>query len=327
MPDGMNAVRIMSMHKAKGLQFPVVILPFFTEKKMLTKRFLWVDLPKAGFHGLPSAMLETGKSMEKTEFSDRSVEEKDKTLLDAVNLLYVAMTRPEERLFVFSPAPPAKPSAIDTVPVFFYHYLQQSELWSEEKGVYEFGTASPYKPKENGKTIAKRSLSSMISSDWREKVLIRTNAPESWDIADPQKNFQWGNLVHTAFSRILRTGDEERVLLKMTDEGMIDPQQMAQLLAKIRLLLANPLIRPFFLQENEIRIEAEILRESGHVYRPDRVIIRGKEAVVLDFKTGKPTKEQEKQIGLYGKLLNELGYTTVTKYLVFLEPEVKVVEV
>jgi ATP-dependent exoDNAse (exonuclease V) beta subunit len=327
MPDGMNAVRIMSMHKAKGLQFPVVILPFFAEKKMLTKRFLWVDLPKAGFHGLPAAMLETGKSMEKTEFSERSVEEKDKTLLDAINLLYVAMTRPEERLFVFSPAPPAKPAAIDTVPVFFFHYLQQSELWLEETGNYEFGTASPPIAKENGKTIAKRSLSSMISSDWREKVLIRTSAPEAWDIADPQKNFQWGNLVHTAFSRILRAGEEENVLLKMNEDGMIDQKQMEQLLPKIRLLLADPLIHPFFLPDNKIRVEAEILRENGHVYRPDRVIIREKEAVVLDFKTGKPTKEQEKQIGLYGKLLNELGYANVKKYLVFIEPEIKVVEV
>ena len=167
----------------------------------------------------------------------------------------------------------------------------------------------------------------MISSDWRKKVLIRTSAPESWDIADPQKNFQWGNLVHTAFSRILRAGDEENVLLKMNDEGMIDRKQMEQLLAKIRLLLADPLIRPFFLQDNKIRVEAEILCESGHVYRPDRVIIREKEAIVLDFKTGKPKEEQEKQIGLYGKLLNELGYPNVKKYLVFIEPEIKVVEV
>ena len=327
MPDGMNAVRIMSMHKAKGLQFPVVILPFFTEKKMLTKKYLWVDLPKAGFHGLPVAMLETGKSMEKTEFSELSMEEKDKTLLDTINLLYVAMTRPEERLFVFSPAPPAKPGTPESVPAFFFHYLQQSERWSEKDSVYEFGTVSRYKPKVNKKTIAQRSLTTMISSDWREKVLIRTSAPEAWDIADPQRNFQWGNLVHTAFSRILKTGDEENVLLKMNDEGMIDQNQMKQLLTKIRLLLADPLIRPFFLPDNKIRVEAEILRENGHIYRPDRVIIRENEAIVLDFKTGKPTKEQEKQIGLYGRLLNELGYMRVKKYLVFIEPEIKVVEV
>jgi ATP-dependent exoDNAse (exonuclease V) beta subunit len=327
MPEGMNAVRIMSMHKAKGLQFPVVILPFFTEKKMLTKRYLWVDLPKTGFHGLPAAMLESGGSMGKTEFSEKSAEEKDKTLLDAINLLYVAMTRPEERLFVFSPAPPAKPQDIDTIPSFFFHYLQQSEQWSEEKGVYEFGTASPTKSKESGKANVKRSLSSMISSDWREKVLIRTNAPESWDITDPQKNLQWGNLVHTAFSRILRAGDEENVLLKMNDEGMIDQKQMEELLVKIRLLLNDPLIRPFFLPDKKIRIEAEILRENGHVYRPDRVIIRENEAVVLDFKTGKPKEDQEQQIRLYGKLLNELGYTIVSKYLVFIEPDIKVVEV
>lgn len=327
MPDGMDAVRIMSIHKAKGLQFPVVILPFFNEKKMLTKKFLWVDLPKTGFQGLPSAMLDTGKSMEKTEFIGQSVEEKEKTMLDAVNLLYVAMTRPEERLYIFSPAPPARPTVINTVPVFLQSFLQKTERWSTEKNVYEFGLALPNERKANEKDIAKRSLLSMISSDWREKVLIRTNAPESWDIADPQKNFQWGNLVHTAFSRILREGDEEKVLLKMNDDGLIDQKQKDQLLAKIRAVLADPLVRPFFLPGNTVRVEAEILRDQGTVYRPDRVIIRGNDAVVLDFKTGKPVKEQEKQIQLYGRLMNELGYTKVLKYLVYVEPEVHVVEV
>jgi ATP-dependent exoDNAse (exonuclease V) beta subunit len=327
MPDGMNAVRIMTMHKAKGLQFPVVILPFFTEKKILTRKFIWVDLHGKNFHGLPAAMLESSGSIMKTEFSERAAEEKDKTLLDAINLLYVTMTRPEEKLFIFSPAPPAKPGNPETVPAFFLYYLQQSGLWSEGKKIYEFGYAVPHKIKEYGKAVSKRSLTHMINSDWREKVLIRTSAPESWNIEDPLENYRWGNLVHTAFSRILKTGDEENVLLKMRDEGMIDQKQMEQLRVKICEVLANPLIQPFFLPDNNIRIEAEILCEDGHIYRPDRVIIRENETVVLDFKTGKPKKEQEKQIGLYGRLLGELGYKEVKKYLVFIEPDVMVSEI
>lgn len=327
MPDGMNAVRIMSMHKAKGLQFPVVILPFFTEKRMLTKRYLWVDLPKEGFYGLPASMLETGGSIMNTEFGTIAAEEKDKTLLDSINLLYVAMTRPEERLFVFLPAPPEKTIEPVSVPAFFFHFLKEKELWADNKSLYEFGTPSKHEQTEKAKSIAKRSLSGMISSDWRDKVLIRTSAPESWDIADPQKNFQWGNLVHTAFSRILKTGDEEAVVMKMNDEGLIDEKQRDQLLAKIRILLAEPLILPFFLPGNNLRIEAEILRDNGNIYRPDRVIIRENEVVVLEFKTGKPRMEQEKQLNLYGKLLNEMGYENVTKYLIFIEPEINIVEV
>jgi ATP-dependent exoDNAse (exonuclease V) beta subunit len=167
----------------------------------------------------------------------------------------------------------------------------------------------------------------MISSDWREKVLIRASAPVSWNITDPQESSQWGNLVHTALSRILKSGDEENVLLKMSDEGMIDSKQMVQLLKKIRQLLADPLIHPYFLADNKIKVEAEILRNDGHVYRPDRVILHEDEAIVLDFKTGKPKKEQEKQINLYGKLLNDMGYNQVKKYLIFVEPEIKIVEI
>jgi ATP-dependent exoDNAse (exonuclease V) beta subunit len=272
-------------------------------------------------------MLESSGTVEKTEFGERASEEKDKSLLDAINLLYVAMTRPEERLYVFSPASPDKTEKPGTVPAFFSYYLKDSGLWSEGKEIYEFGGVTPYKAKTNGKTISKRSLSSMISSDWREKVLIRASAPESWNVSEPQEIFQWGNLVHTALSRIMKAGDEENVLLKMSDEGMIDEKQKDQLLNKIRELLAHPLIRPYFLLDNNIRVEAEILSDDGHVYRPDRVILRGEEAVVLDFKTGKPKKEQEKQILHYGKLLIDMGYKQVKKYLVFVEPEINVVEI
>ena len=327
MPDGLDAVRIMSMHKAKGLQFPVVILPFFTEKKMLTKKFIWVDLPRNGFNGLPAAMLETSGSIGKTQFSQKAAEEKDKTLLDVINLLYVAMTRPEERLYVISPAAPAKPGDPETISAFFYHYLLTTGKWSETRSIYEFGEPGGFVPKESTSKITKRALNSMISSDWREKVLIRSSAPESWEIDDPQKNFHWGNLVHTAFSRIMKAGDEEDVLRRMKDEGMIDQREMDQLLLKIRMLVQDPLINDLFDPENKIKVEADILSEKGQVYRPDRVILREYESVVIDFKTGKPKPEQEKQIRQYGTLLTEMGHKTVKMYLVFIEPEIAIVEV
>jgi ATP-dependent exoDNAse (exonuclease V) beta subunit len=327
MPDGMNAVRIMSMHKAKGLQFPVVIIPVFPEKKMLTRKFLWIDLPKNDFNGLPAAMLETAGPIQKTEFSWKADEERDKTLLDAINLLYVAMTRAEEKLFVFSPALPAKVGKPETIPAFFMHYLQQSGSWIDGKVVYEFGTSGPHQAKKDDKKVLKRSLESLLSIDWREKVLIRASAPDSWDIDNPAQNFLWGNLVHTVFSRILQAGDEDIVLIKMVDEGLIDQNQMNQLLVKVRQVLSNQLIHPFFIPDNHVKTEAVILREDGHVYRPDRVIINEDEVTVLDFKTGKPKKEQEKQINLYGKLLKEMGFKEVKKYLVFVEPDVNIVEV
>jgi ATP-dependent helicase/nuclease subunit A len=294
---------------------------------MLTRRFLWVDLPRQAFDGLPAAMLETTGKINKTELSGLATEESEKTLLDALNLLYVAMTRPEERLFIFSYAPARKSAAVDTVPAFIAHYLKHVSLWSDEKSIYEFGTAVVHTPGDKDTLVAKRSLLKMISGDWREKIFIRRSAPESWDVEEPQKNQQWGNLVHTAFSRIIYAGEEETVLQTMLGEGMIDRDQMERLLDKIRSLLADPLIGPFFHQDNNLRIEAEILRETGQVYRPDRVILREDETVVLDFKTGKPKEEQKKQISLYGKLLCEMGYKNVKKYLVFVEPDVNVVEV
>jgi len=85
---------------------------------MLTKPYLWVDLPGEKFNGLKSGMLTTGKDIVKTIFAGQYEEEEEKSLLDSINILYVALTRPEERLYIISPLPPAKSANPDRFPGF-----------------------------------------------------------------------------------------------------------------------------------------------------------------------------------------------------------------
>jgi ATP-dependent exoDNAse (exonuclease V) beta subunit len=327
LPEGMNAVRIMTMHKAKGLQFPVVIVPFYSEKYRSTKRYLWVDLPGDEPKGLPSAMLETGSLLENTQFADKFEEEKNKTFLDNLNLLYVALTRPRERLYVFSPSAPEKSDSPASVPSFFRYYLKKKEIWSESECVYEFG--DPHRKPDPGKAspLPAREMKEFISADWHGRVFVRKMAPSSWEMENLQKNRSWGNLVHDVLSRIKHTGDEDSVLDEYLRTGTIGEEEGKTLREKIAAVLGDSQIREFFAPGLNIRTEAEILDRKGNIYRPDRIIIDGKKAVVVDFKTGKPGEHQQIQLVQYGKLLTELGYEKVEKFLLYLEPEVKLVEV
>jgi ATP-dependent exoDNAse (exonuclease V) beta subunit len=327
LPEGLDAVQIMTMHKAKGLQFPVVIVPYGNDRFKMTTDYLWVDLRKGQAGDLPAAMLKAENLLEQTEFRNMLREEKDRTLLDIMNLLYVSLTRPEERLYILSPSPSAKSSAVNTAPAFLSYFLNKLGRWDDEVPVYEFGTPVSHTGETNVNGIPSGNLARLLSNDWHGKVFIRAMAPAYWDMERLQKNISWGNLIHEVLSKINHSGDEKVVLEDYLSSGIINESQHHEIAEKISTLLSDPRIRKYFLPGLDIRTEAEILDKNGDVFRPDRIVVDGNTAVVLDFKTGKPVESQKKQMKRYGALLTELGYAKVETFLLYLEPEPELVEV
>lgn len=326
-PQGLDAISIMSIHKAKGLQFPVVIFPVFPLRKRLTRDFLWVDIPYADLNGLTTCMLATNKAMENTGFSAEKQQEEEKSLLDLVNVLYVAHTRPEDRLYLLSPMPPKSAQKTESVPGFYQYFLRSENIWSEEKRFYEWGDRSICKAKSTGEPFEHLSLTSFISEDWHNKVFIRRSAPESWDVDDPQRNRHWGNLVHTILSRIITSDDVETVIETAVQEGLIEGNQQNPLTEKIKTVITHKEAGRFFEKDLNVKTEAEIVIEDGTVYRPDRIILKGDEAIIIDYKTGKPEEKYHKQMKIYNRLLKELGFSDVKTYLLYIDPEVQVTEI
>ncbi|HRG39210.1 MAG TPA: UvrD-helicase domain-containing protein, partial [Bacteroidia bacterium] len=163
-PQGMNAVSIMTIHRSKGLEFPAVILPFLDAKVDTGKKDLWIDLNNEKIPELPSAIVPTNKELMETPYADLYEEEKGKSLLDSLNVLYVALTRAEERIYVFTGKPGKSVDSRTNVTDMFIHYLQDAGLWNESENTYSFGELNLHQPSRKHEQLSNYELKNFNSN-------------------------------------------------------------------------------------------------------------------------------------------------------------------
>ena len=317
--EGMDAIRIMTIHKAKGLEFPVVIFPFANTKHKLTKRELWIDYENSEIPDLKAALVNTSQSLVDTRYAELYEEEKAKSFLDLINMLYVVMTRPTDRLYIFSELPPKSRSKSnsESFPKLFKYYLESKGLWLEDQATYFFGEST----KVSSKTISgdePSNLYQFISNSWRGRMRIRYQAPDHWDIDNPEGAIEYGKLIHLIMAEIKSEEDVDSALDKFVTDGIIETSELDNIRPQIIGFIQNPEISPFFRKDIEVKNEKDILLSNGHVIRPDRLIFNADKVSVIDFKTGKPEQKHIEQIQFYKATLKELGYHNIQGVLIYL---------
>lgn len=327
-PQGMDAVNIMTIHRSKGLEFPVVILPFLNGKVTNGKDNLWIELHSNKLVNLPSALVPTSVSLEETEYGELYEDEKNKSLLDNLNVLYVGLTRAEERMYVFTGKPSKTPSNLGSASDMFAHFLDQKGEWNEAKHVYMFGIAQAHNTSSTGskKETLNYSLSAFNSNQWRENIKMRAAAPSIWNTEMANSKKEYGLIVHSALSKIKLKADIEPTLYSMCAQGLITNEEKTNLIEVITRIVNLPELKDYFSEGFTVRNEAEIITLSGELFRPDRVLIKEKTAVVIDYKTGEVKSKHKEQILKYSDLLIEMGYAVTEKLLVYIEDE-KVINV
>jgi ATP-dependent exoDNAse (exonuclease V) beta subunit len=286
-PDGINAVRIMTIHKAKGLQFPAVIFPFADEHVRVTWKYLWVPVDDQIAEPLKTAYLPANKSLVDTVYADVYEDEHNRSVVDMANVLYVALTRPEERLYVLTKDFPEKNDDPASVPKWFSRFFMSEGLWQKNRLVYQYGDRwkreEPAKPPQEQETPSV-PFAGRPSLD----MLLRRHAPLAWDMEEPERNREWGTLVHLVMEKVTHTGQVDEVLQNLVVDGLISSTQQVELLSLLKEIIENPAISAFFEPSTEARNEPEILTREGVLFRPDRALIRQNSVTIIDYKTGKP---------------------------------------
>ncbi len=326
-PEGANAVTIMTIHKAKGLEFPVVIYPFAKlSGNRLTRKYLWVNVDNPKIAKLSTSLLRTTTDMKQTVYQNDYLVEYEKSLLDMINMLYVVLTRPVVRLYVITELPPDNSETIN-VSTLLALYLKKIGSWSADQLAYTFGSKAPYQKPAKETTASKYLLKHYVSSSWRERIMLSMRAPDAWDVEDPDRNREWGNLTHYILSKVKFKSDLSLVLAQCLSQGLIDEKQMHLLKQILTELIADPEIAQFFKEGGHAKMETEILLPDGESFRPDRLIFNKNETLIVDYKTGKPSEKHKIQIKRYANLLEEMGYPDVKKYLIYIDQTDKLVEV
>jgi ATP-dependent exoDNAse (exonuclease V) beta subunit len=328
-PDGHNAMRILTIHKSKGLQFKVVLMPFLKWTIFDTGKGNVVWSPFEDRENQFSAIipLTLNKKLAKSDFNSTYAEEAVLAHLDSLNMIYVALTRAEE---VFWGLVPYKQevkglnylqahlqlllsSNMDTM-----GELSLSEYFDKENKVFELGDWP-----EHSKVPAKEARAPHLRwayQNWTNLLEVRKYAVDfSEEGMEQRKKRSFGLLVH----EILEKSESlENAKLQMQDlyfEGRLSKEEKTIVEKQLDDLFANPLFASWFHSEGELLSEQGILLPGGKQKRPDKIIIREKEAIVVDFKTGEEYGKYEKQVREYMHLVQELSGKSTKGYLCYLE--------
>jgi ATP-dependent helicase/nuclease subunit A len=316
-PENENAIRILSVHKSKGLQFPVVIMPF-TDWKLApdARDVLWVSSDMPPFAPQQMVPVKPGKSLNNTLFKAAYTKELVQTYVDNINVLYVAFTRAEQRMYSFGPLPVNE--KLSSIADLIHQTLGPNNF--SEQGVYEVGACQEQVQGKEEQTEEIVKLSQYPSTRWQSKLAISTKAANLWDIVDNEKNenVNYGILVHDVLANVRVASDADKSITRLCHAGLINALEKAELKLKVSKVLALPQVASWFAEHWEVKNERELLLPDGQTMRPDRVIVHNNKALVIDYKTGAREKRHEEQVCRYAEVLEAMGYSPVEKYLLYI---------
>lgn len=327
-PEGNNAVRIMTIHKSKGLEFPVVIMPFAEEDyNRKPKDKLWLDAEEMDL-GLPKALIDNSSAVEGFGEEAKLVydQKKQEELLDNVNVLYVALTRAEEQLYVVSNMNLSKKGEIpkNNMCAFFINYLMNKGLFDESKLEYGFGNrikiSSETKHIDTSKPIENVAVTlnpKNIKIAQREALMWGTHQQES---------IEYGNVVHEILSFVKTKKDVDLAVDKAIENGLINSTQKELVYKKIQEIVNHTELELFFAEGNQVLNEQTIVQKKGAVVKPDRMVITQEKAVfLLDYKTGIPNAKYNRQLEDYQYAIEQMGFKVQKKVLVYISEDIQVV--
>tara|TARA_B100001250_G_scaffold71203_1_gene57547 strand:- start:6689 stop:9805 length:3117 start_codon:yes stop_codon:yes gene_type:complete len=317
MPEKIDALRVLTIHKAKGLEFPVVIIPFldepFIQKRIINN--IWIPIDDRNLIDFKWGLVNFSERLNQMGSVGEQLYKHHKMLfeLDAMTILYVAMTRAKIELHILS-----KNSNQLNSPSYSGLFLSYCKnLKSNQKGEFEWG-----QNEINNDFVedASQDFSLDIDSNlnWKNKIYFDLNKN---DLENQRKK---GLLIHELLSQINSIDEIDFVLNNYRRKKLFDNLNLETLKFKIIKILNHKSLKHFFNNQYKILNEKEILNPSGKILRPDKIVFAKNRIVIIDFKTGKLRENDVVQLKEYEEALKNMNYKNIEKILVYVNDSIEI---
>lgn len=350
-PSGeIEGIRILSIHKSKGLEYHTVLIPFCDWKmeNETNSHLIWCSVAGTGkntdlppFNELDIVPVNYSGAMAESVYRDSYLEERLQLWVDNLNLLYVAFTRACKNLIVWGKAKQkgtVSELLLEALPHIKLDMNDTSNCNTETQegtdedvtDIYEYGKLclseeTKKKATENPLAVQPENIPVHIESIETEIEFKQSNRSADFirgeeDDDETGRYIRQGQLLHNLFASIRQEGDLPQAIERLRFEGILESDKQEKQIQKLaQWALGNPRVKDWYSGEWELYNECSIIYtdEEGvmQTRRPDRVMMKDGQVVVVDFKFGKPKDGYRQQVREYMDLLSAMGYEQISGYL------------
>ena len=328
-PDNQSAMRIMTVHKSKGLDFRVVIMPFCDwDLDSRMRNILWCEPTVAPFNELPLLPIEYGSKLGQSIFAENYFDEQMHLFIDSLNVAYVAFTRTKNELICMAPAPKKELESLDKInslsalltacftvetPGLDAEIIPLSKSFDDVEKVFSLGEPIQAIYKEVPDSGSNEKINNYPSVTSSDRLRIRHQSLdyllENQQLTDSRLNY--GLIMHDILRNITRKADQGNAIQTMIRDGRISQLESETVVSEMEKFWNLPETEAWFAADARVLNETTILIPTGEQYRPDRVVIKGNDATIVDYKFGdKESKTYIQQVKQYMNLISEMGYQT-----------------
>ena len=333
--DGIDGIRILTIHKSKGLEYDNVIVPF-ANWPLKASDMLWCATEKEPFCQMPLIPVKYKKEMNDSHFAADYQYEHLQSTVDHMNMLYVAFTRAANNLYVIGKNGNEGRSAIILQSLDEVTGMLDGATLTEENvtKMFHYGTfkMSDEEKKEESSNIFMQGTSKVhvdvrtfpVPVAFRQSNKSMEFTLDEDDSAMRHTTYiKRGNILHNVFSQIATKDDVKRVLKEMEQDGILyDEVSRDDLISSINKCLDNPVASEWFSGRWRTYRECTILETiDGKMkeHRPDRVMTDGNSTIVVDYKFGTPKSDHMEQVRRYMRLLDDMGHLNIKGYLWYVD--------